>query len=131
MASGSSLRRTVGNVLKRLNATAYPVYFRDVATTGGDPLLGTGGVTTITDTLVDPQPAVDLVPVDLVAAGGEFYQPGDYRMIFAGTIDSTTLHSCLLRYGEEVLRPVRIDPVAFGGVIVAWEVTARLAQASG
>lgn len=130
MASGSSLRTKVGTVLRRLNATAYPVYFRDVTTTGGDPLLGTGGTTTVTDTLADPQPAVDLVPADLVASGGEFYQPGDYRMIFAGSIDRTVLHSRLLRYGEEILRPVRIDPVAFGGVIVAWEVTARLAQSS-
>lgn len=130
MASGSSLRRTVGTVLKRLNATAYPVYFREVTTTGGDPLLGTGGTTTVTDTLIDPQPAVDLVPVDLVAAGGAFYQPGDYRMVFAGSVDSDLLHSRLLRYGEDILTPVRIDPVAFGGVIVAYEVTARLAQAS-
>jgi hypothetical protein len=129
MPSGSSLRRKVATTLARVQASAYPVYLRQVTFTGGDSLLGVGQTTTVTDTLVDPMPAVDLLPTSLVVTSGGLYQAGDYRITFAATvIEEATLRNSLIRYGDHILRIVRIDPVAFGGMVVAWEVIARTAQ---
>lgn len=129
MASGSSLRQKVATTLRRVNATAYPVYLRQVTLTGGDPLLGVGQTTTVEETLVDPPPAVDLLPTDMVVTSGGLYQTGDYRMTFAATsLEESTLRNSLIRYGDHLLKIVKIDPVAFGGMVVAWEIIARTAQ---
>jgi hypothetical protein len=125
MSAGSNLQKKVSALLKRLDASARVVSLRQVTTTGGNTLLGIGGRVTTTDTVCDPQPVVTLLDADIVAHSGGIYQVGDYELMFAGDIPEATLKSRLIVYGDEVLKIVKMDPVAMNGIVAVWKVTAR------
>jgi hypothetical protein len=125
MPSGSSIQSKISKTLERLNATSRLVYLRSVSSSGGNSLLGLGQSVSSSDTLAEPQPAVDLMTTHEIAVSGNFFQMGDYKMIFAGTIEESTWQTNLIVYGEEVLKIVRYDPQTIYGTVAAWEVVAR------
>lgn len=129
MATGKALQNRVGALLKRLNATSRVVKLRNVTTSGGNTVLGIGGTVTTTDTVADPQPAVELLDADVISNSNGLYQVGDYRFFFSGAIPEATLRNRLIVYGDEILKVIRFDPVSLGGVVVVWEVTARTIKA--
>jgi hypothetical protein len=125
MASGASIQGKVAKVLARVNATSREVSFRTVSTTGGNALLGLGTTVSSSDTVCDPQPAVDVLRTDEIANSGGFLQMGDYKLLFAGSVEEATLTSSMILYGSEVLKIVQYVPVPIDGTVVAWEVIAR------
>lgn len=125
MANGKSLQTRIGSLLGRLGATSRPVSLRTVAKTGGNALLGIGGTTTTTDTLCDPQPTLELLDATIVGNSGGLYQLGDYSLMFSGSVSEATIRTSLIVYGDEVLKIIKMDPVAMNGVVVVWQVTAR------
>lgn len=125
MALGTAFQAKVAALLTKLNATAKVVKFRNITRAGGSAVLGLGGTVTITDTVVDPQPAVRVLDTEAVAASGGILQPGDYELIFAGTIPEATLRNRQVLYGDDVLKVLEISPAAIDGIVVAWTVLAR------
>ncbi len=125
MASATQIRSKVKSILARFQATSRVVKFRQVTVTGGNTLLGIGGTRTVTDTLCDPQPVIEVISGEEIAGSGGLLQPGDFRILFDGTVPEATLRNRQLLYGDEVLDIVRPIPVPLGGIAVAWQVIAR------
>ena len=129
MATGASVQRRVGALLKRLNATARQVSLRRVTSSGGNALLGIGGTSTVTDTVCDPQPDVSLLTADVIANSGGLYQVGDYSITFSGDTLESDLRNSLVVYGDDVLKIVKIDSSVLNGIVCVWRVTARSIRA--
>jgi hypothetical protein len=125
MPSGLALRNKVAQVMKRLHATSRVVKLRVASASGGNDLLGLGQSQTVQDTVVDPQPTVNLLTADDIATSGGVYILGDYQFLFTGSIAESTLRKSHILYGDEVLRIVELEAIAMGGVVVAWRVVAR------
>lgn len=125
MPTGSGLQQRVTAILTRLQTIRYPVVLRLTTRTGGDPDLGLGGTTVVEDTVVNPPPSVEMVPTDLVVTSGGLYQPGDYKFTFSGSVPEDLLRKAAIVYGEETMRITQMEPMVFGGTVVAWEVFAR------
>jgi hypothetical protein len=125
MASGLAVRAKIRSALRKLSATSRPVYFRTRTVTGGNQLLGIGSTVTVSDALVDPQPAVELLSAEQIAASGGLYQAGDYGLVFDGSIAESTFQTKQLVYGSDVLAIVRYEPAVINGTVVAWTITAR------
>jgi hypothetical protein len=129
MATAQAILNKTIATLRKANATARPVKFRHVETTGGNATLGLGAATTVVDTDVDPQPAVEKVAAVEVAGSAGVLQLGDYRMTFAGTVDEATLQNDVILYGSDILKIKSYDPQPFQGVVIAWVVIARAVKA--
>lgn len=129
MASGAAIRSKIARALGRLNVTSRTVMLRSVMSSGGNPVLGLGQSVSSTDVVVDPQPAVELIAAEEVAAAKSLLQLGDYRLTFAGTLTENTLKNSEILYGTDVLKVIRYDPIAIDGTVVAWSVIARVAKA--
>lgn len=125
MPTGIGFRDKIKSILGQLQATPRIVSLRDVTVTGGNTRLGLGGTRTVTDTVVDPQPAAQKLGASEVANIGGLAEPGDWWFIFDGTIAEATLRNRQIVFGDEVLHIVQIDPYAFKGVVVGWSVIAR------
>lgn len=125
MPDGLSIQSKISKVLTRLSPTSRVVYLRSVTASGGNSLLGLGQSVTSSDTAADPQPAVELINASEIAVSGNFYQMGDYKFIFAGSIEESTWQTSLIIYGTEVLKIVKYDPQVIYGTVAAWEVVAR------
>lgn len=125
MASATQIRDKVKAILTRFQATSRIVKFRQVTVTGGNTLLGIGGTRTVTDTLCTPQPVVEAISSEEIAGSGGLLLPGDYRMLFDGTVPETTLRNRQILYGDEVLDIAHVIPVPLGGISVAWQVICR------
>jgi hypothetical protein len=127
---GKAVQTQISHVLDQVQASLRPVFFRVVARTGGNPILGTGQTITNLDTLVVPTPAVEYVKEDEVAGGMGLIQLGDYKIIFAGTVAESTLKLSFILYGTDVLKILSYQPATLGGVAAAWQVLARTVSAS-
>lgn len=98
---------------------------RTVAPIIGDDVLRIGYTADVVDMPVTPPPAVRQVTAAEIQTSGGLLQPGDYRFIFAGSIDQNTLKHGQILYGEDVLQVVRIEPSVYQEVVVAVRVIAR------
>jgi hypothetical protein len=127
--NGLAVQNKIANVLRRLNATARVVYFRSVDASGGNATLGLDRIVINTDTEIDPQPAVEVLTVEEVAAAGGKLQLGDYRLTMAGTVDEVTLQTNDIMYGTDVLKIIDYRPHALAGVVISWTVIARTVKA--
>lgn len=125
MPSGASVRDRVRSALTRVRASDRDVYLRTESVVAGNSLLGIGVEVEAADTLIETPPVARQVTFDEVQTSGGLYQPGDYRFVFDGSVDEHALLTSLIVYGDEVLQVVRVDRSVFGGVVVAWRVTAR------
>jgi hypothetical protein len=126
-ASGTKLRATIAAKLAGLSATPRVVQFRQQTRTGGNSRLGIGGSVSVTDTLADPQPAVQMVKsTDILASGSNLIQPGDWEFLFAGTLPEATIRQSQILFGDtEVLNIVHYEPYALNNLVVAWRVIGR------
>lgn len=126
MPTGLQVRTKISNALAKLEATSKTVSFRNVVHSSGDALLGLGQTETVTDTVISPPPAVELLSAEDVARlGGDRFQLGDYLLTLDGSIAESTLQSRMILYGTEVLKIVHYEPSALDGIVVAWQVYAR------
>lgn len=132
MASGASVKASVKRALAKLNATQAVWQFRLVTHSGGNSRLGIfTGTTTTTDTAIDPQPAEQLLKAEDVATSGGLFAMGDYKLTLHGDVDETLLRTQLMVRGSDVCRIVSYHPAGvLNGVVVAWEVIARVAKPS-
>lgn len=125
MPTGPSFQAKVTRLLDRFKATSRQVSFRKVDHVGGDRTLGLGRLEEVTETVLNPQPVVQLYTVDEIANSGGFLQLGDYQLLIAGSVNEDVLRTNQIVYGTEVLKIVKYVPIAFDQTVVAWEVTAR------
>lgn len=131
MPNGLSIQAKVANVLRRLKPAAKTWYFREVTISGGNPRLGIHTSTSVTDTVMDPPPAEEVIADEVVATSSGLYMAGDYKLTIAGSIDESLLRNRLLVRGTDVLRIVRYRPAGtIDGVVIVWEVIARTAKAN-
>ena len=129
LATGTQLRTKIAAKLAGLSATPRVVKFRQETRTGGNTRLGVGGTVTTVDTVVDPQPAVQMVKAEELAGTTSLLQPGDWEFLFAGTTSEDTLRTHQILFGDtEVLNIVQVEPYALNDVVVAWRVIARTAK---
>jgi hypothetical protein len=125
MASGAQVQAKIKAVLGKLQATPRVVQLRSVTRSGGDDLLGIGGVVVESLTPVTPQPAAQLLAAEEIMSSGGLLMPGDWKFIFAGDTPESELRTRQILFGDEVLNIVRVEPYALGGVVVGWGVIAR------
>jgi hypothetical protein len=131
MSAGTAAQAQLARALKKLNATHKVVRFRLVTQSDGNTLLGLPGTTTTTDTDIDPQPVVEMLKPEEIETSRGLFMMGDYKLLFAGSVDETLLRTRLLLLGTDVLRIIRYYPAGtLNGVVLAWEVIARVAQAN-
>ena len=125
MPSGLAIQSRIERALAQVHATERPVAIRTVAPVMGDDVLRIGYIADVVDTPVVPPPAVRQVTAAEIQTSAGLLQPGDYRFIFAGSIDRDTLKHGQVLYGEDVLQVVRVDPSVYQGIVVAVKVIAR------
>jgi len=125
MPSGLAIQSRIERALAQVQATERPVALRTVAPIIGDDVLRIGYTADVVDTPVVPPPAVRQVTAAEIQTSGGLLQPGDYRFIFAGSIDRDKLKHGQVLYGEDVLQVVRVDPSVYQGIVVAVKVIAR------
>jgi hypothetical protein len=125
MASGPGLKAKANGLLKRFNATDRVVKLRQITKSGGNSRLGIGETTTVTDTALDPPPAVSLVEHHMVRVSGSLFQQGDYQFIISGDYTESRLRNSLIVYGDDLMKIIHIEPYAMTGVVVVWRVIAR------
>ena len=125
MPSGLAIQSRIERALAQVRATERPVAIRTVAPVMGDDVLRIGYIADVVDTPVVPPPAVRQVTAAEIQTSAGLLQPGDYRFIFAGSIDRDTLKHGQVLYGEDVLQVVRVDPSVYQGIVVAVKVIAR------
>lgn len=130
MATGASVLAKVTSVLRRTHVTSRVVKFRQVLVRHGNPLLGIGQERANVDTVVDPQPVVDLIKPEDVAAAGNLLQLGDYKILFDGNVTEAQIRSQEILYGNDVLKVVSYEPIVFDNTIVGWDVIARTSKAA-
>jgi len=80
MALADRLRSKLDGILKRFTVTDRVVAKRITSSTGGDPLTGRGATSTVVDSVLDPQPAVQVASKEypLVVAGQVLSADADY-----------------------------------------------------
>jgi hypothetical protein len=130
MSTGAGIQSKIASVLSKVQGTSRVVKFRDSRPTGGNALLGVGQTVTNHDVDITPQPTVELMTPEDIAASGALLQLGDYRFIFDGAITEATLKNSNVVYGTDVLKVVSYNPQVIFGTIVAWTVIARTVKAS-
>lgn len=130
MASGSTLKSKVAQILAKTHVTSREVRLRSVERSGGDAVLGIGQYHTLSDEPVSPQPVVERIRSLEFANANSLAQVGDYRIFFDASISETSLQDKEIVYGSDVLKIVSFDPVVFDATIVGWQVIARTAKVS-
>lgn len=125
MSRGTAIRAKIANALGRVQATPFEVKLRSVVRTGGNALLGIGETATATDVVVSPQPSVRQMTSEEIASSGGLLQAGDYRFVFSGDLERSTLATHQIVYGDKLLSITRVRESVLFGTVVAWIVTAR------
>lgn len=129
MPTGASLLKKVSAVLAKTHVTSRVVKFRTVLSRDGNALLGIGVTRANLDEDIVPQPVVEFISPEEVAFGGSLLQVGDYRMLFDGNVLESSLETCDILYGNDLLKIVSHNPIVYGGVVVGWQVLARTVKA--
>ena len=92
MAFADRAKNRVKGVLSRYNLTPKTIYKREIHKGSGDALIGRTGPATVLDTLMDPQPIVNLASHDntLMVNGDSIAVVGDYICTAAADAISRT-----------------------------------------
>jgi hypothetical protein len=143
MGRAASILNKVNNTLKKFTPLERTVYKRTIVRTGGNELLGRQGSTTITDTILDPQPYYEPIGrrpvsggrarVEVLGTASQQMTADDYQFTCSPTaLSMTELKSRDIQLvlkdssgNSEVLQVMDFEPIALENTVVVITIYAR------
>lgn len=123
MALADRMKLKLDTLLAKFKVTDRVVAKRIKSSTGGDPLTGRGATASVTDTVIIPQPAVEIAAKDypLVVSGQVMTQDADYLMTVSAntmTKDDVTNPNLSITFTDSVGRVEELFIVGFSAIML-------------